>query len=93
MVIKFLYESEIKMCKITPKREGFFRLGIGGSGEPKKEQYPDVTPSERQESKDFWKEIFNFCKEVVQESVREQGYEFVSTGKGRTRELRRIASD
>ena len=35
------------MCKVTPKREGFFRLGVGGSCEPNPEQYPDVTPQER----------------------------------------------
>ena len=72
---------------VTPKREGFFRLGIGGSCEPEPEQYPDVTPQERQECKDFWKDIFKMCQEVVQESVREQGYEFVSTGKGKQKEL------
>lgn len=82
------------MCKVvTPKLEGFFRLGIGGSYEPDKEQYPDVTSQERQECKDFWKDIFKICKEVVQESVREQGYEFVSTGKGTEKILRRISSD
>lgn len=76
------------MCKVvTPKREGFFRLGIGGSSEPDPKQYPDVIPQERKECKDFWKDIFKMCQEVVQESVREQGYEFVSTGKGTQKEL------
>lgn len=82
------------MCEVvTPKREGFFRLGVGGSCEPDTEQYPDVTPQETKECNDFWKYIFKMCQDCVQESVREQGYEFVSTGKGRQKELRRIESD
>lgn len=81
------------MCKVTPKRDGFFRLGVGGSWEPDPEQYPDVTPQERQECIDFWKDIFKLCQVFVQESVREQGYEFFATGKGKERALRRISSD
>ena len=76
-----------QIIEVTQKRNGFFRLGIGGSSEPNPEQYPDVTPQERQECKDFLKDIFKMCQEVVQESVREQGYEFVPTGKGTQREL------
>ena len=76
------------MCKVvTPKREGFFRLGIGGSCEPDPQQYPDVTPKERKECNDFWKEIFSLCRIFVVEHSREQGYEFVPTGKGTQREL------
>lgn len=81
------------MCKVTPKREGFFRLGISGSFYLNEKQYPDITPQELKECDDFWKDVFNFCKEVVQESVREQGYEFVSNGKGSCKELRRISSE
>ena len=82
------------MCKVvTPYREGFFRLGTGGSCECDPEQYPAVTPQERQECKDFFKDIFKMCQEVVQESVKEQGYKFVPTGKGKERVLRRISSD
>ena len=77
--------SSIKV--VTPKQEGFFRLGVGGSCEPDQVQYPDVTPQEKQECNDFWKDIFKMCQEVVQETVKEQGYEFVSTGKGKEREL------
>ena len=82
------------MCKVvTQKREGFFRLGIGGSSEPDPAQYPDVKQQERQECNDFFKDIFKMCQEVVQEHVKEQGYEFVSTGKGTEKILRRISSD
>ena len=82
------------MCKVvTPYREGFFRLGVSGSCEPNPHQYPDVTPQEIEEADDFWKDVFKFCKEVVQESVREQGYEFFLTGKGKLKELRRISSE
>ena len=81
------------MCKVTPKREGFFRLGVGGSCEPNPEQYPDVTPQERKECNDFWKEMFSLCRIFVHEHAREQGYEFIPTGKGKQKKLRRIASD
>lgn len=79
------------ITEVTPKREGFFRLGVGGSSEPDQLQYPDVTHQERQECNDFFKDIFNLCKEVVQETVKENGYEFVSTGKGSEKVLKKIS--
>ena len=72
---------------IRKKRDGFFRLGIGINCDTNKELFPDVTDDEIKESKDFIKDMMLFAKQCVQETVRENGYEFVPTGKGTQREL------
>ena len=83
-------EAQVQSKYFIPKREGFFRLAVGGSSEADPEQYQDVDTQEIKECNDFCKDIFKFCKEVVQETVREQGYEFVHTGKGSARILKKI---
>ena len=77
--------SSIKV--VTPKREGFFRLGIGIDCDTNKELFPDVTDDEIKECRDFVKDMMLFAKQCVQETVKEQGYEFVSTGKGKEMNL------
>ena len=72
---------------IRKKRDGFFRLGIGIDCDTNKELFPDVTDDEIKECRDFVKDMMLFAKQCVQETVKEQGYEFVSTGKGTQREL------
>ena len=76
------------MCKVVrKKRKGFFRLGIGIDCDTNKELFPDVTDDEIKECRDFVKDMMLFAKQCVQESVREQGYEFIPTGKGKQMEL------
>ena len=72
---------------IRKKRDGFFRLGIGIDCDTNKELFPDITDDEIKECKDFIKDMMYFAKQCVKETVRENGYEFVSTGKGTQREL------
>ena len=76
------------MCKVViPKRDGFFRLGIGIDCDTNKELFPDITDDEIKECKDFIKDMMSLARQCVQETVRENGYEFVSTGKGKQRVL------
>ena len=72
---------------IRKKRDGFFRLGIGINCETNKELFPDVTYDEIKECRDFVKDMMLFAKQCVQETVKEHGYEFVSTGKGKEKIL------
>lgn len=75
------------MKAIHPKREGFFRLGVGKDKSGKK-YCPDADEQEIKEKEDFLYYIFNkVCKETVLETVDEAGFEFVPTGKGRQKEL------
>ena len=76
------------MCKVVrKKRKGFFRLGIGIDCDTNKELFPDITDDEIKECKDFIKDMMSLARQCVQETVRENDYEFVSTGKGTQREL------
>ena len=83
--------SQIK--GLRQKRDGFFRLGIGIDCDTNKELFPDVTDNEIKECRGFVKDMMLFAKQCVQETVREKGYEFVSTGKEKQRELNQAFQD
>ena len=72
--------------EIIPYKEGFVRLGAINM-ESCKESYPNLTETEVNDAKSFVKEMILLAKQCVQEYAKEQGYEFVSTGKGKERVL------
>ena len=72
------------------KREEMFRLGLGCKPfEEDAEYYPDLTEAEVKECEDFGREMMLFARQCMNEYVKEQGYEFVSTGRGKERIFKR----
>ena len=80
-------EVQAQNNSIIHKRDGFFRLGIGLDCDTNKDLFPDVIDGEIKESKEFIKDMMLFARQCVQETVKENGYEFISTGKGKERIL------
>ena len=79
--------AQVQSNNVRTKRKGFFRLGIGIDCDTNKELFPDVTDDEIKECRDFVKDMMLFAKQCVQETIKEHGYEFVSTGKGTQKEF------